>query len=89
MFLIQLLVILAQWASGAWPLPVLRNPPFSTPLGWVLFLPCVAAFIVGKKKLTMPCGSVGRVSTPPNVPALVVMRTSVAIALVPMKQSGT
>jgi hypothetical protein len=26
MFLIQLLVILAQWAFGAWLLPVLRHP---------------------------------------------------------------
>jgi protein-S-isoprenylcysteine O-methyltransferase Ste14 len=48
MFLIQLLVILAQWASGAWLLPVLRTPPSPTALGWALFLPCVAAFIAGK-----------------------------------------
>ena len=48
MFLNQLLVILAQWASGIWVLPVLRNPPSATPLGWALFLPCAAAFLVGK-----------------------------------------
>lgn len=48
MFLIQLVVILAQWASGAWLLPVLRTPPSATPLGWALFLPCVVAFVAGK-----------------------------------------
>ena len=48
MFLIQLLVILAQWASGIWLLPVLRTPPSATPLGWALFLPCVVAFLAGK-----------------------------------------
>ena len=48
MFLIQLLVILAQWAFGAWLLPVLRTPPSATPLGWALLLPCVVAFLVGK-----------------------------------------
>lgn len=47
-FLIQLLVILAQWAFGIWLLPVLRTPPSATPLGWALFLPCVVAFLVGK-----------------------------------------
>ena len=48
MFLIQLLVILAQWAFGVWLLPVLRTPPSATPLGWALFLPCVVAFLAGK-----------------------------------------
>lgn len=48
MFLIQLVVILAQWAFGIWLLPVVRNPPSATPLGWALFLPCAVAFIVGK-----------------------------------------
>jgi protein-S-isoprenylcysteine O-methyltransferase Ste14 len=47
-FLIQLLVILAQWAFGFWLLPVLRTPPSPTPLGWALFLPCVVAFLAGK-----------------------------------------
>jgi protein-S-isoprenylcysteine O-methyltransferase Ste14 len=48
MFLIQLLVILAQWAFGAWLLPVLRIPPSATPLGWALFLPCVVVFLASK-----------------------------------------
>jgi len=48
MFLIQLLVILAQWAFGAWLLPVLRTPPSTTPLGWALFLVCVVPFLVRK-----------------------------------------
>lgn len=48
MFLIHLLVILIQWAFGVWLLPVLRTPPSATPLGWVLFLPCVMAFVLGK-----------------------------------------
>jgi len=48
MFLIQLLVIVAQWAFGVWLLPVLRTPPSATPVGWALFLPCVAAFLIGK-----------------------------------------
>jgi protein-S-isoprenylcysteine O-methyltransferase Ste14 len=48
MFLIQLLVILAQWAFGIWLLPTLRTPPSITPLGWALFLPCVVVFVLGK-----------------------------------------
>jgi len=48
MFFIQLPVILAQWAFGIWLLPVLRNPPSATPLGWALFALCVAAFVGGK-----------------------------------------
>ena len=48
MFLIQLLVIVAQWWFGVWVLPVLRTPPSPTPLGWALFLLCVAAFLDGK-----------------------------------------
>jgi protein-S-isoprenylcysteine O-methyltransferase Ste14 len=48
MFLIQVVVILAQWAFGVWLLPELRTPPSATPLGWALFLPCVVAFLVGK-----------------------------------------
>lgn len=48
MFFIQLLVILAQWKWGVWLLPVLRNPPAATPLGWVLLLACLVAFVVGK-----------------------------------------
>ncbi len=47
-FLIQLLVIFAQWKFGVWLLPVLRTPPSATPLGWALFLLCVVAFFVGK-----------------------------------------
>jgi protein-S-isoprenylcysteine O-methyltransferase Ste14 len=47
-FLIQLAVILAQWAFGFWLLPVLRNPPSANPLGWALFLPCVLAFLGSK-----------------------------------------
>lgn len=43
-----LLVILSQWAPGAWLLPVLRRPTSATPLGWALFAPCVFAFIVSK-----------------------------------------
>ncbi len=49
LFVIHLLVILAQWAFGVWLLPVLRTPPTATPLGWALFVPCVAAFLVGKR----------------------------------------
>ena len=48
MFVIQLLVMLAQWAFGVWLLPVVRTPPSATPLGWALFTACVAAFVVGK-----------------------------------------
>lgn len=48
MFLVQLLVILAQWAFGVWFLPVLRTPPSATPLGWALLLLCVIPFAVGK-----------------------------------------
>lgn len=48
MFLVQLLVILGQWVSGVWLLPVLRTPPSVTPLGWALFVPCVMAFVAGK-----------------------------------------
>ncbi len=48
MFLIHLLVILAQWAYGVWLLPVLRTPPSATPLGWALFLLCAGAFLGGK-----------------------------------------
>lgn len=48
-FLIQLLVILVQWACGAWILPVLRDPPSPTPLGWTLFLSCIVAFVIGKR----------------------------------------
>jgi protein-S-isoprenylcysteine O-methyltransferase Ste14 len=48
MFLLQLLVILAQWAFGWWLLPVLRTPASPTPLGWALFLPCVVAFVASK-----------------------------------------
>lgn len=48
MFFIQLLVMLAQWASGAWLLPVLRNPPSATPLGWALFAACLVAFVISK-----------------------------------------
>jgi protein-S-isoprenylcysteine O-methyltransferase Ste14 len=47
-FFLQLLVILAQWAFGAWLLPVLRTPTSPTPLGWALFAPCVLVFIVSK-----------------------------------------
>jgi protein-S-isoprenylcysteine O-methyltransferase Ste14 len=48
MFLVQLLVILAQWAFGVWLLPVLRTPPSVTPVSLALFLPCVVAFLMGK-----------------------------------------
>lgn len=48
MFLIHLLVVLAQWALGIWFLPVFRTPPSATPLGWALFVPCVALFVVSK-----------------------------------------
>lgn len=48
MFLIQLVVILAQWATGLWLLPILRTPASATPRGWALLLPCVVAFLVGK-----------------------------------------
>jgi protein-S-isoprenylcysteine O-methyltransferase Ste14 len=48
MFFIQLPVILAQWAFGVWLLPVLRNPPSATPLGWALFGLCIVAFVGGK-----------------------------------------
>ena len=47
-FLILLLVILAQWASGGWMLPVLRTPPSATPLGWALFFLCIAPFLGSK-----------------------------------------
>ncbi len=47
-FLIQLLIILAQWKFGAWLLPVFRNPPSATPLGWVLFFACVVPFVASK-----------------------------------------
>jgi protein-S-isoprenylcysteine O-methyltransferase Ste14 len=49
MFLIHLVVILAQWAFGVWLLPVLRTPPSATFLGGALFFLCVAAFLVGKR----------------------------------------
>ncbi|MEO8679578.1 MAG: methyltransferase [Vicinamibacterales bacterium] len=48
MFLIQLLVILGQWAFGVWLLPVLRTPPAATLLGWALFVPCVVVFLASK-----------------------------------------
>ncbi|MBI4892699.1 MAG: hypothetical protein HY821_18890 [Acidobacteria bacterium] len=48
MFLIQVLVILAQWRFGTWLLPVLRDPPSATSRGWALFLPCVVAFLLSK-----------------------------------------
>lgn len=48
-FLIQLLVILAQWASGVWLLPTLRTPPGPTMAGWAMFVPCALAFILGKR----------------------------------------
>ncbi len=48
MFLIQLLVILAQWVFGVCCLPVLRTPPSATPVGWALFVPCIVAFLAGK-----------------------------------------
>jgi len=46
--LIQVLVILAQWFFGVWLLPTLRTPPSATPIGWALFLPCIAIFIASK-----------------------------------------
>ncbi|GEM_PF-2550499 len=48
LFLIQLLVILAQWKFGAWLLPVLRTPPTATFRGWAPFLLCLVAFLAGK-----------------------------------------
>ncbi len=48
MFLVQLLLILAQWAFGVWLLPVLRTPPSATPLGWTLLLLCIMPFAAGK-----------------------------------------
>ena len=48
MFIIQLLVILAQWAYGVWLLPALRTPASATPLGWALFFLCAVAFVGGK-----------------------------------------
>lgn len=47
-FFVQLLIILMQWKSGAWLLPVLRDPPAATPLSWVLFLACVLPFVASK-----------------------------------------
>jgi protein-S-isoprenylcysteine O-methyltransferase Ste14 len=47
-FFLQFVIILAQWAFGAWLLPVLRTPASATPLGWALFVPCVVVFIVSK-----------------------------------------
>jgi protein-S-isoprenylcysteine O-methyltransferase Ste14 len=46
--LIQGLVILAQWFFGIWILPALRTRPAATPIGWAMFLPCIAAFVAGK-----------------------------------------
>ena len=48
-FLIHLLVILTQWALGAWLLPVLHLAAFLVPLRWALFVLCIAAFILSKK----------------------------------------
>jgi protein-S-isoprenylcysteine O-methyltransferase Ste14 len=47
-FLIQLLVILAQWGSGTWLLPVLRATPSTTPLGWALCILCIVVFLASK-----------------------------------------
>jgi len=47
-FLIHLLIILTQWAFGVWLLPVLRHPPSTTPLSWVLFILCIAPFLLSK-----------------------------------------
>jgi protein-S-isoprenylcysteine O-methyltransferase Ste14 len=47
-FLLQLLVILAQWAAGVWVLPSLRATPAVTPLGWGLFFACVVPFLASK-----------------------------------------
>ncbi len=47
-FLIQLLVMLTQWTSGVWLLPVRHASPSATPLGWALFSLCVVAFLVSK-----------------------------------------
>ena len=47
-FLIQLLVMLAQWAFGLWLFPVWRANPSATPLGWALLLVCVVPFLVSK-----------------------------------------
>ena len=47
-FLIQLLVILAQWAFGAWLLPALPKAPSTVPLRWAVFILCVAVFLLSK-----------------------------------------
>jgi len=47
-FLIHLLVILTQWASGGWVLTPLRATPSATPLGWALFFLCVVPFLGSK-----------------------------------------
>ena len=47
-FLIQLLVILAQWSFGAWLLPILIKAPSTLPLRWAGFILCVAVFLLSK-----------------------------------------
>lgn len=47
-FFIQLLILLAQWVSGAWLWPVLRKGPYIGPLRWTLFVLCIAVFLLSK-----------------------------------------
>jgi len=47
-FLIQVSVILAQWAFGAWLLPVLPSAKAAVPLRWALFVFCLVAFLLSK-----------------------------------------
>ena len=47
-FLLHLSVILAQWAFGAWLLPVLHMAKSTDPLRWTLFTLCLAAFVLSK-----------------------------------------
>lgn len=63
-FLIQPLVILAQWAFGVWLLPVLRIPPSATPLGWAytssLMRRSVSSLPMARTtKVTSPASSAG------------------------------
>ena len=49
MFLILLPGMLVQWTFGVWLLPVFRTPPGTTPLGWALFVLCLAPFLLSKR----------------------------------------
>lgn len=47
-FLIQLIIILAQWELRAWALPLLPYTNSTAPLRWALFIACVAPFLLSK-----------------------------------------